>query len=324
MKTADDKVAALKMRKDQERALGAQIDRLMNQADVEPSGCGMPFCSFWRRLTGRQQATVIAAAVDAAATPGTAGAATGVQQSSSRLFGIKKADPHAKLAEAAATMEQRNQQLESRAASEREEAKRQMALGQKSSAMRALKKAKMTEKQLEANAAALMAVEQQMDLMAQAQMQKQVASALASSSKGMKAQKQLLKNAESAVDDASEARDMADDLGQVMTEFASNGNGDADDEELMDELQSMVEADPPLPPVAAMQDVPFSNQDALSLVEAAGHAEMARLESRHVQWEEAEAVRQAMPTAPNANGKAKMSQKQLEKEHLLSVASGQA
>lgn len=323
MKTANDKAAALKMRKDQERALGAQIDRLMSQADVEPSGCGMPFCGLWRRLTGRQRTVVIAAAVDATAAQGTA-VSTGAQQSSSRLFGIKKADPHAKLAEAAATMEQRNQQLESRAASEREEAKRQMALGQKSSAMRALKKAKMTEKQLEANAAALMAVEQQMDLMAQAQMQKQVASALASSSKGMKAQKQLLKNAESAVDDASEARDMADDLGQVMTEFASNGNGDADDDELMDELQSMMDADPPPPPAAAMQDVPLSSDNDLSLVEAAGQAEMARLESRHVQWEEAEAVRQTMPSAPKANGKAKMSQKQLEKEHLLSVGSGQA
>lgn len=298
---------------EQQRQLGAQIDSIMREADAEPStGCGFGICGIWRRLTRKQRSVAIAAVAAAAeGSSSTVGAtANGVQQSS-RLFGIKKANPHAKLAEAAASMEQRNQQLESRAASEREEAKRLLGLGQKSSALRALKKAKMTEKQLEANAAALMAVEQQVDLMAQAQMQKEVASALASSSKGMKAQKQLLKNAESAVDDASEARDMADDLGQVMTEFASNGNGNEDDDELMDELRAMMASDPP-PPPAVMQEVALDSENVAmnAMTEAAKRAEFARLETRISQWDEAEVVRQAMPSAPKGRE---------EKMHLLTA-----
>ena len=219
-------------------------------------------------------------------------------------------------------MEQRNAQLESRAASEREEAKRQMALGQKHSAMRALKKAKMTEKQLEANQAALMAVEQQVDLMAQAQMQKQIASALASSSKGMKAQRTLLKNAESAVDDATDARDMADDLGQVMADFANNGNGNDDDDDLMQELRAMMDADPPPPPAAAGaidggDGGDESDQGMTAMAQQAAKAkEIARLEKRISQWDEAEALRQNMPCAPNGARAVKE-----EKAKLLSAGS---
>jgi hypothetical protein len=184
-----------------------------------------------------------------------------------------------------------------------------MALGNKSSAMRALKRAKATEKQLEANQASLLAMEQQVDLMAQAQMQKQIASALASSSKGMKAQKKLLKSAENAVDDASEARDMAEDLGQVMADFASNGNNE-DDDELLEELQMMMEEPPTKPPEQALQ--PISEEEAKQM-------EIAQLESRIAQWDEAEAARQALPGVPGelsakAKGKAKASS---EKAHLL-------
>jgi hypothetical protein len=205
-------------------------------------------------------------------------------------------------------MQSRIQDLECRAASERAEAKRLMGLGNKSSAMRALKRAKATEKQLEANQASLLAVEQQVDLMAQAQMQKQIASALASSSKGMKAQKKLLKSAENAVDDASEARDMAEDLGQVMADFASNGNDDDDD--LFEELQQMMEEPPTKPPEQALQ--PISEEEAKQM-------EISQLESRIAQWDEAEAARQALPDVPGelsakARGKAKAIS---EKAHLL-------
>lgn len=275
----------------------------------------------WRRLTGRQRNMALVAVSESTASTGVAtGSAT-----QARLFGMKKADPHAKLAEAAASMEKRIQELELRAQAERAEAKSQMQAGQKTSAMRMLKRAKATEKQLEANQSSMMAIEQQVDLMAQAQMQKQLASALASSSKGMKAQKKLLKNAESAVDDAQDARDMADDLGNVMSEFASNGNGNEDEDDLMDELQQMMNEDPPPPTTSAMVEVSLDDKEAKA-------AEIAALEARLARYDQSRAARDAvaqMPAAPMdlpsvANGKAKMTQSQIEKERLLGVANGHA
>lgn len=275
----------------------------------------------WRRLTGRQRNMALVAVSESTASTGVAtGSAT-----QAGLFGMKKADPHAKLAEAAASMEKRIQELELRAQAERAEAKSQMQAGQKTSAMRMLKRAKATEKQLEANQSSMMAIEQQVDLMAQAQMQKQLASALASSSKGMKAQKKLLKNAESAVDDAQDARDMADDLGNVMSEFASNGNGNEDEDDLMDELQQMMNEDPPPPTTSAMVEVSLDDKEAKE-------AEIAALEARLARYDQSRAARDAvaqMPAAPMdlpsvANGKAKMTQSQIEKERLLGVANGHA
>lgn len=306
IQTQDEKTRALKERMEEQRKLGATIDQLVRQADAEPSGCGI--CHIWRRLSGQQRRTAIAAIAASGAATATS-SATGSVTTHSRLFGTSKSNPHSKLADAAASMQSRIQELECRAASERAEAKRLMGLGSKSSAMRALKRAKATEKQLEANQASLLAVEQQVDLMAQAQMQKQIASALASSSKGMKAQKKLLKTAETAVDDAAEARDMADDLGQVMADFASNGNND-DEDELMEELQQMLDEPSPAGAEQSLQDI--SHEEAKKL-------EIERLESRIARWDEAEEARRALPDVPTeqaarGKGKAKMN---VEKARLL-------
>ena len=327
LKTVADKMAALKSRKDSERALGAQIDRALAHADMEQPGCGL--CHIWKRMTGKQRTVALSSAVEGASSTAVSTVSTG-SSAQARLFGMKKADPHAKLVEAAATMESRILQLESKAAAEREETKKQMQAGQKASAMRMLKRAKATEKQLEANQASLLAVEQQVDLMAQAAMQKQVASALSASSKGMKAQKKLLKNAESAVDDAQEARDMADDLGNVMSEFASNGNGNDDDDDLLLELQSMMDDDTN-PPAAQTMEAVLDDQNTSTLAaELAKKQEIAMLEARLARYDESAAVRDAvaqMPPVPVskqavANGKGKMTQHQIEKEALLANGNG--
>ena len=318
LKTPADKAVALKVRMEDQRRLGAQIDVLMRQADAEPAGCGL--CHIWRRMTSRQRSAALAAVPKSA----TVSSTTTVSATQARLFGLKKADPHAKLAEAASSMEKRIQELECRASSERAEAKSLMQAGNKPSAMRMLKRAKATEKQLEANQGSLLAIEQQVDLMAQAKMQKELASALASSSKGMKSQKKLLKNAESAIDDAQDARDMADDLGNVMAEFAANGNGDADEDDLMAELQEMVDGDPPTN--TRMAEVSLSEGEAA----AAKAAEVAALEARLARYDESAAAREAvaqMPTAPTdlpagsrATGKKPMTAAQQEKEALLNGA----
>ena len=179
----------------------------------------------------------------------TAAAATRQATSAHALFGLRKgkADPHAKLQEAAAAMQGRIEQLEARVGEGQAEAKRLMGLGQKAAALRAMRKVKGVEKQVASNQAALDAVEQQVDLMQQAVMQKTVASALQTSSKGLKGQKKLLQQAEGAVEDAAEARDMAEDLSTVMGEFAQNGHHD-DDEELLAELDALILGDAPTPP----------------------------------------------------------------------------
>ena len=172
------------------------------------------------------------------------------------VFGLagasKKVDPAAKLEEAASVMRARIEQLEDRARDQRKVALGARKAGQKQVAMRELKKAKAVEAQVEANQQSLMAVEQQVDMLAQAAMQKTLASALATTSKSMKKDAKALGKAETAIEEAQEARDMATDLNQVMAEFAGGGTQELDEDELMAELEGMVaeEADPP-PPVDA-------------------------------------------------------------------------
>ena len=296
LKTAADKQALLKMRREEERKLGATIDQLMANAAEPTPGCGL--CSVWRRLTRGQKRAVVQV-VQAEAAAGSSQAVRGATSTQSRIFGMKKQSANEKLAQAAEALKSRLLQMESRAASEREEAKVAMKAGQKASAMRMLKRAKMTDKQVEAAQQSLLAIEQQVDLMAQAAMQKEIASALASSSKGMKANKKMVKSAEAAVDDAQDARDMAEDLSNALSELGGNDTGD--DDELLEELQAMVNEDPPNTTDAV--EISLSDDG-----EEAKQQELARLEARIARWDEAEEVRQKMPTAPK--GKTKAEEKQ--------------
>lgn len=294
VKTVDDKNAAIRARKEAERELGAKIDRVMRSAETGGQvngGCLTGLWAFlWRfrktRTNGQSMEMTPASSGNAAF-----GMANGSRVTHATLFGLgTKSDPHAKLGEAAKAMEQRIAQLEERASECRTEARRLMQVGQKGAAMRALKKGKAVEKQAEANQASLLAVEQQLDLMAQAAMQKTVASALKTSTKGMKADKKLLKHAEDAVDEAQEARDMATDLSAVMADFAHNGgSNDLDEDALLAELEEMVGTIPP-PPASAHGP---SQED----VQAAADAATA-LAEQHAAWDAADAVRAALPSAP--------------------------
>ena len=217
---------------------------------------------------------------------------------------MKRQSANEKLGQAAEALKSRLLQMESRAASEREEAKVAMRAGQKASAMRMLKRAKMTDKQVEGAQQSLLAIEQQVDLMAQAAMQKEIAAALASSSQGFKANRKLVKSAEAAVDDAQDARDVADDLSNALSELGGHDNGY--DDELLQELQSM------------MEEEPANSSDAVEISlsddgeESKRDQEIAKLETRISRWEEAEEVRQKLPGVPKASAKKE------EKEGLLS------
>tara|TARA_B100000575_G_scaffold186584_2_gene150279 strand:- start:2105 stop:3022 length:918 start_codon:yes stop_codon:yes gene_type:complete len=296
--TLTDKNSAIEKRREAERNLSAQIDRALRIVEDEnESSCNL--CFLWRRLRGTHTiGNLRTAAVDGDVKT----TVTNSSANRSSFFGSKKkkSNPSTKLQEAAAAMNERIRALEYRAVDSKREAKELMQQGQKQAALRALKKAKGLEKQVSQNQAALDAVEQQVDLIAQAEMQRHVTAALSTSSKDLKGNKEMLKKAETAIDDATEARDMAEDLGSVMNDFAAGTSNDIGDDDLLAELNElMAVVDPPKPPTV-LEDT---------------QREAARaLEDRHTAWEEAEKVRRAFPTV--SKGKAKVE----EKEQLIASA----
>lgn len=315
----EEKHQKLRMRKEDSRKLGARIDVMVRRAEAEggegrPVGCLSPFWNLLSRLRGRHSRVAVVELASVATSNGAA-----ESDFNARVFGlagVRAKEPAAKLEEAAALMRSRVAALEERAASERQQAVSLMKAGQKLTAKRALLKAKATEKQVEANQASLMAVEQQVDLLAQAAMQKQLTSALASTSKTMKKDAKALGRAEAAIDDATDARDMASDLNQVMAEFANGGNGDVDDDELLSELQSMVEEEPPPPPAAVSAEAAAASAAASAAAKA---AEIAALEGRIAEWDDAEAVRQRLASVPGTASKAAKAAKREEKAVLLAA-----
>lgn len=296
--TVEEKYRQLRMRKEESRKLGAHIDELVRRAESgdAPAGCSVGLCAWVRRRLGRRE-RVSTAAVEAVKN----GTHTNVELHRA-VFGLagasKKADPAAKLEEAAQVMRARIEQLEERAKDQRKVALSAQKAGQKAVALRELKKAKAVEAQVEANQQSLMAVEQQVDMLAQAAMQKTLASALATTSKSMKKDAKALGKAETAIADAEEARDMATDLNQVMADFAGNGTQEQDEDELMAELEGMAAEEPEPPPVDA---------EAAASARLAEIAELeAKLAARKMQKETSEAHRQAvhaMLTAPKSKKK---------------------
>lgn len=298
----------LKQRREAQRMLGRTIDGLLKQTasdEVQPTGCS----AFLSALFGkRRQGSRAVPVTDSSAVASASVGAASTRRPGHSVFGLaagKRIDATTKLEEAAAAMRMRVEQLEERVTEQRGEAKRLMQSGQKQAAMRALKKANAVQKQVDSNQAAVDAVEQQMDALSQAAMQKTLASALASTSKTMKKDAKALGKAESAIDDAQEARDLASDLNQVMADFAANGNGYEDEDQLMAELQAMMaEGDDPTPPPAAVKGRATGEPTPSSADAQAGA--IRELEQKHAEWDAAEAVRSCMPDAPTrVNGKAR-------------------
>lgn len=176
-----------------------------------------------------------------------------------RLFGLaggaRKKSPADALQAVADQMTARIAELEGKA--EREEGKaRALAAAwkatpagaaaerKKTEAVQMLARAKRTQQMVASAQSSLYAIEQQMDTLGQASMQKELAQALKTTSASMKKNRKVLAMAEDAIDDAAEARDAAQDLSAVMTEFAA-GSGIVDEDELEFELRQMLEETEP-------------------------------------------------------------------------------
>ena len=269
----DAKTMALQKRKEEERKLGQEIDSFLKRGggDDTVEGCGI--CN----LFGRRRKAVRTASAS--------GASSTSASSAKGLFGVsKKVDATAKLQEAAQAMEARVEQLEVRIHSQKGEAASLMRQGKKAAALRMMKKAKAIEAQCAATQASLDAVEQQVSMLEQAQVQKTLASALKSTTKGLKKDKALLKNAEQAVEGAIEAKDLAEDLNQVMGDFSFQT--EADEEEMLEELREMMgTAVTPPPPIEREEDPAVAAARAL--------------EAKHAELDAQAELKRRLPSAPS-------------------------
>lgn len=250
------KALKIKMREEEAAKLGQIIDGIMNKANEKTKvGCFAWVVKFLTRSRSSTYATteVAASSEGAHGSASSSSSATNSASASSkslevnsRIFGLagakKASDPAKMLEQAASVMRARIEQLEQRAAEQRSEAARLVQSKQKSAAMRALKKAKQLEASVAANSASLDAVEQQVDMLAQAAVQKTLTSALETTSKSMKKDTKIVARAEKAVDDMAEVRDQADDLNAAMSELANQGPNDIDEDELLEELEAMMES----------------------------------------------------------------------------------
>ena len=218
------KVQRLKAEKDAELELARKMDAMLKEADDGQRGCGGG-CIPWRRRRAAKLPTTterVQTTTDA------------------RFFGQrgKQADASAKLEHAAASVAAHVDQLSAKAEAARERALELKNSGKRAEALAALKKAKGLEKQLETASATHVALEQQLDVLSQSALQKEVASALSASvATAKKKTKGLLGKTEEAVDGAVELRDFAEDVASTLTGIQTEA---FDEEDLLAELEAMV------------------------------------------------------------------------------------
>lgn len=278
---AASKTSALKQRREELSAIDRKVDEVMRvwAPDEAPprKGCfpALRVCPSWMTYSkGARVATVepatgvvaTAAASGGAATAATAAAATAtaaatavsaasaVRQSGDgnrllmRLVGASKskASETSKLEEAMRSVALRVESLGDRVKLGRERALRAKQAGKQEDAVRELRKTKGVEKQLAAARAALDALERQQDMLAESALHRELATALQSTTAGVKEKsKGLLNFAEKAVDESIEVRDDVEDIAAVFEGIQPTF--DADEDELLAELEDMQEGEKAAP-----------------------------------------------------------------------------
>lgn len=238
--SAKVKQEALEAMKTKEMQMAHEIDRVVKAGQLAlgddeeaVQGCG---AKFFCGMLGRRRRAAAQAQAQAGSASGEHRAHTGMD---ARLFGQrgKTATAADRLNHAAESVEAHAGQLGERARAARAKAKELFAAHKKPEAMAALKRAKALEKQLETASATHAALEQQVDVLAESALQKEVASALSASVASTKKKtKGLMSKAEDAVDGATELKDFADDIAQTLGTLQTDT---FDDDELLEELEAM-------------------------------------------------------------------------------------
>ena len=297
-----EKARKIAARRQAAKKLSSDVDAELRGSE----GC-FPCALFRRKKEAATAADVEAAGAAASAAEGRvkAGAA-------SALFGLakKQATPVEKLAEAAEAVAQRAVALETKVGEGRAEARALKMGGQKKAALRQMRRVKMIEGQL-ASVQARPTRRQQQLVLEQAALQKEMTTALSSSAKGLKKSKKLLSQAETAVEDASEARDAADDLSNVLAEFTTTSMLSADDDELLAELEEMASGGGG---GGNSGDGDAEDEAEDEAVRAARDGE--EIERRDRAWREAEATRARMPKVPSSRA---VKGRAVEKQVLLAA-----
>jgi len=314
VRTVEEKEATLKQRQDERRSLGKQIDKLIAEGQVNNDavsvGCGgrglfPSMCRGISRFLGishRVGAVSTKEVEVAACAPSSARTAskkvTSGSDISRAVLGLaasKKKTPQSKLAAAADAMKARVESLDARAAECRSIAQKQMQAGNKTAAMRELKRSKALEKQAMSTQGAMDALEAQSDMLEQTALQKEVAAALGATAASLKKEKGLLSKAEDAVDAAHEMRDMHEDLTQVMSGLGDAASADFDEDDLMQELEQMVGGDESGESSSTASVAASVEAERLAL-----QRQQAELEAQRKRYEELEAQRQKFPAAPRS------------------------
>ena len=163
-----------------------------------------------------------------------------------RMVGVRKETQSEtqKIDVAMAAVAERVQGLKDRVAIGRKRALAERKAGKNEEALRVLKKSKAVEKQLAVAQAALDTLERQQDLIAESALQRELATALNSTTRSVKSKgKGLLTLAEKAIDESVEAADDVQDVAAVFETLAPTFDGD--DDKLLEELKAMLDDDPP-------------------------------------------------------------------------------
>ena len=215
---AKGKERELEYRKVQHKQLLEKISRTEKRllAEERPVGCGGRLFAFLFGGSGQ----------------------TKVQTVDQAVFGVQSANPATdRLAKATTSMEAHVENLAKKVELARTQAKGLSAAGKRSEALSALKRAKVHQKALDTAIATHAALERQVDVLAESELQKQVAHALTSSvAVAKKKTKGLLSKTEDAVDGAIELRDFAEDVSQSLAGLQTDAY---DDDELIAELEAM-------------------------------------------------------------------------------------
>lgn len=254
---------ALRARQQQEAKLEARIERAManhklndDECPDAPVGCFPRLASCvlpWRSRAASMQRLAKEEAQGTTRPQSRMETALFGQARGAGATGQSAAD---KLQSAAASVETHVAQLEEKVSLARARAAQLMSEGNRSGAMMALKKAKAAEKQLETATATHAALESQVDVLAQSELQKQVASALSASvASAKKKTKGLLDKAETAVDEAIELKDFAEDVTSALGGLRVE---EYDEDELLAELEEMAA---PAPAIATKK-VTFQEEEA--------------------------------------------------------------
>ena len=247
--TVESKLAMMKQRREMRDSIQKQNNHVaavtLDGAEDDPAppskGCfgRVSFCPGWfSKSSGRTRI-----ATEESSSTLIVGTST---QSSSKfdgLFGVQKQQSN-KIEVALATVSKRVETLKDRAKLQRERAVSLSQAGKREEAIRELKKARNTDKQVSAAQNALETLERQQDLLSESVLQKELASALASTNELVKSKtKGLLPMSEKAVDTSQDLRDAADDIAAVFDGLQPTY--EHDDDELLSELNDLIEDSQP-------------------------------------------------------------------------------